>query len=218
MTTQLALDFPSAPPRYRRADFIAAGAAASALAAADGFAASSEPALAICGPAGAGKTHLAHILAEALGRPVVALADAVGRPFAPGARLIADDADRGADPGEFLALVEAVRERGGRLVLAGRGDPRDWAGGLRDLETRLAAMARIVMPEPDEALLRAVMLKAFEDRQLRVSPGVVDYAAPRLPRTYAAARAFVEAAEEELKAAGRPINLGLARRAIARLF
>lgn len=218
MTTQLALDFPPAPPRYRRDDFIAVGAAASALAAADVFAASSESALAICGPAGAGKTHLAHILAEALGCAVAALADAVGRPVAPGAAQVADDADRGADPKEFLAFLEAVRERGGRLILAGRGDPRDWAGGLRDLETRLAAMARVVMPEPDEALLRAVMLKAFEDRQLKVAPGVVDYAAPRIPRTHAAARAFVEAAEEELKTAGRPINLGLARRVIARLF
>ena len=78
-------------------------------------------------------------------------------------------------------------------------------------------MVRASLDEPDEALMRAVMKKAFADRALRVPPSVVDYAAPRLARTFAAARGFVNQAEARLKEGGGDINLELARKVLSDL-
>lgn len=183
----------------------------------DGFMASGEPALAICGPAGSGKSHLAHILAAENAAALRMGAD-IEAAFGDGRALVViDDAETAPDPKRFFALIEERRAHGLRTVLAGRGRPADWAGGLKDLATRLEAMMRASLEEPDEALMRAVIEQRFRDRQWRTAPGVAAYAAPRLPRTFAAAGAFVEAAGAAAIAAGAPISIPLARKVIDNL-
>jgi len=166
--------------------------------------ASREFALVICGPQGSGKTHLLRILAAEMSEDGQALTQI-------------DDLGDGRPPDGILSLVEAARETGERIVLAGRAEPRDWAGDLKDLETRLNAAPRITLAEPDEALLRAVMTKIFRDRQLRAPETIADYAAPRIEKTFAAAQAFVAALDALSIEKGQPIGLKLAREAIANL-
>lgn len=198
---QFALALPSAPARLSRRDFVVAPSNEHALAMLLQWRASVEPLLVIAGPTASGKTHLLHILAEDSG----------------GAIAIVDGIASGVDPLSLLSMIERARETGARLAIAGKGDPADWAHGLRDLETRLAAAARIVLNEPDEALLRAVVLKLLGDRQLRASPGLAAYATARLPKTFAAAAAFVAAIDAASIASRLPIGLRLARAVIANL-
>jgi len=214
---QLALDLVTQPPRYGREDFLPSPCNRSALAVVDAFMEAREPALAIAGPAASGKTHLAHILAADAGVGVLA-----GWPVEAGFEiagpiLVADNAETAGDPASLLILVETCRERGVKLALAGGGEPRSWAKGLIDLETRLSAMARAALHEPDEALLRAVILKGFEDRNLHVQAAVIDYAAPRMPGTFAAARAFVALCEREILESPGNISIPLARKVLGNL-
>jgi chromosomal replication initiation ATPase DnaA len=85
------------------------------------------------------------------------------------------------------------------------------------LETRLEAMPRIALEEPDEALLKAVIVRLFERRQWRAQAEVAAFAAPRISRTFAAARAFVDAAGAEAIASGRQITIPLARKVLESL-
>lgn len=212
---QLALDFADQPPRYGRADFLVSDANAAALAMVDAFVSSAEPALAITGPPASGKTHLAHILADGAGAAVLTGPQA---PAVPAGRLaVIDGVEAMADPAALLLLVEACRERGLKLALAGRGEPRDWARGLKDLETRLAALPRAGLNEPDEALLRAVLAKGFADRRLRVPAAVTDYAAPRMARTFAAARGFLLLCEREMRESASNITVPMARKVLENL-
>lgn len=179
---------------------------------------SSEPFLAICGPEGSGKTHLAHILADGIGAHYLRLsADDADTLLLCSADAVIDDADLAASPKLLLAAMEAAAGAGRRVVLAGRGEPHDWAKGLKDLETRLNAAPRITLAEPDEALLRAVMAKLFSDRQLRASEQIADYAAHRIEKTFAAAQRFVAALDAASIEKGQPIGLKLAREIIANL-
>lgn len=213
---QLGLDLSVRRGDYRRGNFVVTAANAAGLRLALDFLKSSEPALALAGPSGSGKTHLLHLLAEEAGGAVVdghRLADTDEEPRL----LLVDNAERSA-PKVLLALLENARARARKVGLAGSGPPRSWARGLRDLETRLEAMARVSLDEPDEDLLRTVIEQRFRERQWRAAEGVADYAAPRIPRTFAAAEAFVEAAGTAAIAAGKPINLGLARKIVENLF
>lgn len=182
--------------------FVVGASNEDAVRTADAWMLSEEPLLVICGPKGAGKTHLAQILVAAL------------RERAAAAGFI-DDADRAPSP-EFI-LAAAACGGGKRLVLAGRGAPPDWARGLKDLETRLGAAPRVTLREPDEALLRAVIVKMLNDRQLRASDALAGYAAPRLPKTFAAAEAFVAALDAAAIEHARPAGLKLAREIIDNL-
>lgn len=198
---QIALGLePPAPSRSRK-DFVVSATNESALAMLDRWRASAEPLLVIAGPPSSGKSHLLHIL----------------RDEAEPGLLFLDDADRRHDPRALLSLIEEAREKGERLALAGRGDPADWAQGLRDLQSRLSAASRIDLAEPDDALLQAVIQKLLKDRQLRAGPELAAYAAVRLPRTCAAAAAFVAALDAASIADGAPIGLKLARTVIANL-
>lgn len=201
---QTVLDLPASPPRLTREAFLVSAANDAALATLEGWKKSAEPLLILCGPAGAGKTHLAGILAYETRDAAAPVS-------------IADDADRRFSAGDLLAAIEDARARGERLVLAGRDDPRDWAGGLKDLETRLAGAPRITLVEPDEALLRAVILKLFRDRQLRASDAIADYAVQHLPKTFAAAQCFVGALDAASIEKGKPISVKLAREIVANL-
>lgn len=198
---QIGLGLPSAPPRLTREAFVVTVSNEGALRTLDAWRWSSEPLLVICGPKGSGKSHLVSILEQAADENVEVI----------------DDASVFGAAAEIFRKVEKAREEGGRIVIAGRGDPREWAAGLKDLETRLSAAPRITLVEPDEALLRAVILKGFKDRQLRALEAIADYAAPRLPKTFAAAQAFVAALDALSIEKGQPIGLKLAREAVANL-
>lgn len=214
---QYSLGLAPAPARLTRKQFVVAESNAFALETMTAWAASLEPLLVIAGPPASGKTHLLNILAEMSGAAVESASalEAV-RPLE-GRITIIDGAGPRVSPGALLALIERAREAGARLALAGEGDPAGWAQGLRDLETRLGAATRIDLADPDDALLQAVILKLLGDRQLRASQEIGAYATARLPKTFAAAEAFVAAIDAASIAEGAPVGLRLARTIIANL-
>ena len=68
---------------------------------------------------------------------------------------------------------------------------------------------------PDEALLSAVIVKLFADRQLDVSPRVVNYLGLRIDRSFAAAQEIVARLDAAALAAGRAVSLDLAAALLA---
>ena len=73
---------------------------------------------------------------------------------------------------------------------------------------RLAPMAAIA--PPDDALMRAVLVKLFADRQLAVDAALVDWLALRLDRSLDSARRAVAALDRAGLDAGRRITRTLA--------
>lgn len=212
---QLSLVLPGSPPLYTRAGFVRSEANDAAWRAGQAWIVSDDPALIICGPSGAGKTHLAHVLAEGQECSFLDAERFADSPPVNG--LIIVDNLPSPDPRAFLTRLETAIAGGARCILAGGGHPADWAMGLKDLRTRLEAMPRAVMNEPDETLIRAVIAKGFRDRQVEVNPVVIDFAAPRLPRTFAAAHAFVALADRAGLDEKRKISVGLVQKLVDNL-
>jgi chromosomal replication initiation ATPase DnaA len=63
---------------------------------------------------------------------------------------------------------------------------------------------------PDDALLRALMVKLFADRQLAVDESLLAYLMNRIERSFAAARAVVEQLDREALRLHRPVTRALA--------
>ena len=70
---------------------------------------------------------------------------------------------------------------------------------------------------PDEALLKAVLVKLFADRQLNVEPTVIDYLSLRMERSMAAASRVVAAVDRLALATHRKLTRPLAAEALASL-
>lgn len=179
----------------------------------------------MAGPAGAGKTHLAHAWAARSGAGIVAAA------AAPGADAIAGDAALAVEDVDRLAALpeparRAAEERlfhlcnhlaagGGSLMVSGRTPPARWPLLLPDLASRLAVAPVAVLEPPDDALLAALLVKLFADRGVGVPPAVIRFLAVRIDRSFAAAEAAVARLDRLALARGRPIGLRLAAEALA---
>src|SRR5262249_46367837 len=130
-----------------------------------------DRALAIVGPEGAGKSHLAAIWADITGarRVSARVLDETDLPaaLATGA-LVVEDAAEGVDERALFHLLNLMRQQNAFVLITARTPPAMWRVPLADLASRLRAIPTVQLRPPDDALLRAVMVKLFADRQLAV--------------------------------------------------
>jgi chromosomal replication initiation ATPase DnaA len=209
---QLALALPHAES-FARDDFLTGGSNEAALAMIERWPDWPDRALALIGPEGAGKSHLAAIWAEKAGARRVS-ARALGATdllaaLATGA-LVIEDASAGLDERALFHLLNLVREEDAFLLMTARSAPARWRIALPDLASRLRALPVVAVSAPDDALLRAVMVKLFADRQLAVDEGLIAYLATRIERSLAAARAAVETLDREALRQQRGVTRALA--------
>ncbi len=220
MIRQLAFDLPNATAMTRE-DFFAAPSNALALRVVEGWQDWPGRKLLLIGPEGAGKTHLAHVWA-ALTDAVILPAETLGTVDVAGLAgraVVVEDADRvlGAGAEAQLFHLHNLVTTGGFLLLTARTPPRDWGLTLPDLISRMQAAPIAHLNAPDDALLSAVLVKLFADRQVAVPASLIPYLVSRMPRSIGAARALVAALDARALAAGRPISQKLAGEVLDRL-
>lgn len=168
--------------------------------------------LLLLGPDGSGKTHMAHVWARMTGALILAGRDMADQDPARFSRrpVVVEDADQiGAAETALFHLHNVVTEAGALLMTA-KTPPRDWGLTLPDLSSRMQATQTVRLEAPDDALLSAVLIKLFADRQVTVAPNLIAYLVTRIPRSISAARAVVADLDARALAAGRPITRALA--------
>ena len=216
------LPFPlHGPPEYGRDAFVVTDANRGAIRLVDAWPDWPSPVALLTGPAGSGKSHLAHIWAERSGARVVA-SDALSGRVADllGERRAVAVEDVGADSvpqRELFHLLNAAREAGGSVLLTARSLVADWRLSLPDLASRLRLATPIRLLPPDDDLLRQVLVKLFADRQLVVDRPVLDYLVVRIERSLAAAGRIVDRIDREALAAQRAVSRALAADVLAEL-
>lgn len=196
-----------------RGDYLVSAGNAAALAALDGWAGWPNGRMILVGPAGAGKTHLAQVWAAATDArllPASELPDLDPVALAAGPVAIEDAESLARQPEALFHLINAMAAARQPLLMTAGLPPRDWGVSLPDLFSRLAASAILRLEPPDDALLAAVLVKLFADRQIAVPANVIAYALPRIERSLAAARDFVARIDTAALAQGRPVSRQLA--------
>jgi DnaA regulatory inactivator Hda len=212
---QLTFDLPRRTG-LSRDDFLVADSNSAAVAWIDRWTDWPSRTLVLYGPEGCGKTHLlrvwceqasaALVAGETLDGDVVARFSGDRQP-----RIAVDNGDCAAEPA-LLHLYNSCQERDGSLLIACRRPPAASSIGLKDLGSRLRAALAVGIDPPDDALLGAVLIKHFADRQLRITPDVVAYLTKRIERSFAAVADIVARLDTVSLRDGRPITIPLARK------
>lgn len=224
LSRQLTLDL-TTPPAHARADFLPAPANRAALAALDAPMSWPNGRILLIGPEGAGKTHLAAFWAAENGARRIAAGalrpDAPDMLAAEGGAVVVEDADRsGFGAGVEQALFHLWNLCGPRdclLMMTARRPPRDWGLVLPDLRSRMDAMPQVHLGPPDEALLAAVLVKLFADRQLAVPAGLIDWLVLHMDRDLGLARRLVAAMDHAAMAQKGPVTRRIAAELLDKL-
>ncbi len=211
---QLRLDLASAAP-FRRSDFIASPSNAEALRALDAWPAWHGGCLALVGPSGSGKSHLAHTWAALADATILDVRAPAADLAALGERpVLLEDADRGASDELLFHLINRAGARGGGLLLTARTAPGAWPTALPDLRSRLNALPLAELMAHDDAVLSAALAKFFRERNIRPADDLVPYLLLRMERSIPHARAIVAMLDETADAEQRPVSRALARRVL----
>ncbi len=199
---------------YAAEDFIRADANLAMLRLIEDWETWPNRAAALWGPAGSGKTHVAHIWAEAADARRIDLDAfrAIDLAAAPprlaldlGAATLAENDER-----RMFHLLNLTRERAGALLLVARDAPARWDVRLPDLASRLRALPAAAAEPPGEGLFGAVLAKVLADRRLVIDRRTVDYLAMRSERTFAALQTLARRLDHAALAGRRPITRRLA--------
>jgi chromosomal replication initiation ATPase DnaA len=210
---QLALSLEHAE-RFGREDFLEGPSNAAALALVTQWPDWPDRIVMLVGPEGAGKSHLASIWAAVSGAKITAAAALteadVPHLLVARALLVEDLAPGAVDERVLFHLLNLARQEGAFMLITARTPPAGWAVAIPDLASRLRALPAVALLAPDDALLRAVIVKLCADRQLAVDQGLVTYLANRIERSFAAAREAVVRLDQEALRQQRPVTRALA--------
>jgi chromosomal replication initiation ATPase DnaA len=218
---QLALDLPHRAA-MGRADFLVGAANEAAIALIDRWPDWPSKVVLLAGPVGSGKTHLVEVWRAASGAGIVAaadLSDGDAEPLVGRGAVAVEDLHAGAiDEKALFHLLNLATERHASVLLTSRVWPSALPLKIADLASRLRAAQPVELAEPDDDLLRRVLIKLFADRQLTVDQAVIDFIVTRMERSLEAANAIVERLDREALAEGRAITRRLAGAALGAGF
>lgn len=205
-------------------DFLVAPSNEAAVAWIDAWPNWPAPALVIHGAAGCGKSHLAQVWRVRSGAALAAPADLdpatvpelVGHSRAIVIERAHEVAGVPAQERALLHLYNIMAETSGHLLLTAAYGPAHWLLKLADLRSRLCAAPAAAVEAPDDALLAAIIVKLFADRQVRVPIEVVDFLITRTERSVDAVRVLVAELDAAALAAKRRITVPFVRDLLAR--
>lgn len=217
MAHQLSFDLP-AKPALGRDDFFVAPSNAMGVALLDPSFIWPSGKLVLTGPAGSGKTHLAHVWASQSGARIIQASDleeslvpelAQGPIVVEDVPTIAGNTDK---QNAMFHLHNLVLSNGHALMLTGRAAPNLWQLSLPDLQSRVQAATHAELQAPDDALLAVVLAKLFNDRQVTPKPDVIPYLVAHMDRSFAAAAEIVDQLDNLALSEGRTLSRPLAVR------
>ena len=205
LSQQLHFDLEQPQP-FHRDGFVVSPANAEAAARLDAWPNWAGGALALIGPAGSGKSHLAQTWADRVGATI---GEARGEAGAGAGPVLIEDVDASLPAEALFHLLN--RPAPATILLTARTLPTTWPTALPDLRSRLNALPVVLLGEPDDEVLDGVMRRLFRERHIDPAPELLVYLRHRIERSEPAVRAFVTRLDAEALRRGKPVGRALAR-------
>lgn len=217
---QLIFDFPHRPA-LGRDDFLVAANNEQAMELVESWPDWPGPIIVVVGPPGSGKSHLGEVWrlnANARRASAADLdLDALPGLLETGALLLEDLPGDDLHEQALFHLINLARSENAHILATSRTYPAQWKVSLPDLLTRLKAAVVTSLGEPDDMLLRAVMVKLFADRQIAIDIKVLNYLLMRMERSLDAADRLVKVIDQIALAQNSPISFKIAASALAEM-
>lgn len=170
--------------------------------------------LLLYGEPGSGKTHLSYIWQKISQAKRVSVNDCYNLSFLINEKaLILEDINH-IDEELLLHLINFTNENHQYLLLTSDISPHSLNLYLPDLRSRILSIYSIAIEQPDEELLKAVLLKHLTDRHLKITQEALNYITTRIERSFNKLLQFIEDLDQMSKIHKKPITIPLIRKTL----
>ncbi|MDR1694025.1 MAG: hypothetical protein LBR70_02375 [Lactobacillaceae bacterium] len=216
-------------PFYERQDFLVAKSNLEAVKIIDEWPNWANFAVCIYGHEGSGKTHLAHIFMENVYKktnspykiPQIHAKDIkienIYRLLEENKCLVIENLSEDINEEAIFHLYNLYKNEGGYILFTSKKPPARMDFKLPDLQSRLNSIPAVEIKEPDGDLLSALIIKLFSDRQLNVSPEIVNYITNNAQRSFAYIKRLVVEIDSISISKKRAVSIPIIKEAIISL-
>ena len=170
----------------------------------------------ISGPSFSGKTHLSKILIKNIGineslyidRDYKNIIERVGSSNL----IVIENIDKlieDRSEEDLFHIINFTKESDKKLLMTSGKSISNIEFKLEDLKSRLNAVIEAKIMQPDDELMKLVLIKIFNDKQLLINPNVIDFLRSRLERSYKSINDFIEKIDKFSLERGKKITIAL---------
>ena len=170
----------------------------------------------ISGPSFSGKTHLSKILIKNIGNNESLYIDRDFRDIVEkvgSSNLIVieniDNVIEARLEEDLFHIINFTKENDKKLLMTSGKSISNIEFKLEDLKSRLNAIIEAKIMQPDDELMKLVLIKIFNDKQLLINPNVIDFLMSRLERSYKSINDFIEKIDKFSLEKGKKITIAL---------
>ena len=170
----------------------------------------------ISGPSFSGKTHLSKILIKNIGsneslyidRDYKKIIEKVGSSNL----IVIENIDKVLEDKseeDLFHIINFTKESDKKLLMTSGKSISNIEFKLEDLKSRLNAILEAKIMQPDDELMKLVLIKIFNDKQLLINPNVINFLKSRLERSYKSINDFIEKIDKFSLERGKKITIAL---------
>lgn len=189
-----------------------------------------ESGLVIYGPKGCGKTHLAHLFAEKVNEGRIKTLQIplyeskqikmnnIEKICNSSDVIIIENLEKNVDQEALFHLFNSFNKKGKYMLWTSDVAPARLNLSLQDLQSRLEMLTAIEIKEPDDIMLRALIVKLFNDRQIMISPEILEYIITNTERSFSYVENLVKEIDEISLAYKSTVNYKIVKEALENLY
>ena len=110
---------------------------------------------------------------------------------------------------DLFHIINFSKENNKKLLMTSRKPISEIDLNLEDLKSRLNSILEAKINEPDDQLMELILIKIFNDKQLKINPNVIDFLMSRLVRSYESINLFIEKIDKFSLERGKNITIPL---------
>ena len=172
----------------------------------------------IFGEMGSGKTHLSKILEKKINKAKLIDAKNVDGKLIDNLSdykcLIIDSYDNNIEEKLFYSILNHSKQLDNYLLINSNNSIKSLKIKLEDLRSRINSFIFIGIELPTDDLLKVIITKTLSDKQIAISPKLIDFIIKNTERSYEKMIKFIKEIDEVSLSTGKSININLIKKVL----
>ena len=174
----------------------------------------------VFGEKGSGKTHLSKILENKIKKSKLILADRVNNNIIQDLSsldcLIIDDFNSNIDEKLLYTIFNHSKQLNNYVLINSLNSIKNLKFNSKDLQSRINSFVYIGIELPTDDILKVIITKTLSDKQVKISPRVIDFILNNVDRSYQKMFKFIKEVDELSLSSGKSININLIKKVLNR--